>query len=223
MTYVIAGLGPPMPNPVVSQNLSALFALPATEIDDPYEAAAAIPFSPDRLANQATLFTGRTGVTFYFGVSKLPQTNLSRTFDYRWEGAQRIGRRVAQQYLGPGEETVSIEGVIYPPVFGSFEAIEAMRREAMSGTPRAFVTAYGRYNGLWCIKSIRDKQAPYWPDGHPRKVEFTLELVHYGPDAAGFGVGLMAPLITLVPDPLAVTREPLSRSATARESGSAAP
>jgi phage protein U len=211
MPYVIAGLGPPMPSPV-NFDLTPLFKLPSTAISDAYEAAAQIGFEPNLIAEQATLFAGRTGVSFYFGVSNLPQTSLSRTFAYRWEGAQRLGRRVAQQYLGPGEETVTIEGVIYPPAFGSFEALESMRREAMSGTPRAFVTAYGRYNGLWCIKSIQDKQAPYWPDGHPRKVEFTLELVHYGPDAAGFGNGLMAPLISLIPDPTAVTREPLSQA-----------
>jgi uncharacterized protein len=123
--------------------------------------------------------------SYYFGARGLPQTGLDRSISYRWEAQNRIGRRPAMQFLGTGEETVSINGVIYPPQFGSFDALEKMREEAMTGTPRSMVTGYGRCYGLWCIKSIKDVQAPYWPGGMPRKVEFTLELTAYGPD--GFG------------------------------------
>jgi uncharacterized protein len=127
--------------------------------------------------------------SYYFGARGLPQTGLDRTIGYRWEPQNRIGRRPAMQFLGTGEETVSIKGVIYPPQFGSFDAFEQMREEAMMGIPRGMVTQYGRYYGVWCIKSIKDVQAPYWPDGSPRKVEFNIDLVAYGPDGfGGFGV-----------------------------------
>lgn len=128
--------------------------------------------------------------SYFFGVKSLPQTGLDRSISYRWEPQNRIGRRPAMQFLGTGEETVSIKGVLYPPQFGSLDSLEQMRDEAMLGVPRGMVTSTGRYYGIWCIKSIKDVQAPYWPDGSPRKVEFTIDLTNYGADGifGGFGI-----------------------------------
>jgi phage protein U len=35
-------------------------------------------------------------------------------------------------------------------------------------------------NSKWCIKSIHDDQPLFFADGAPRKVEFDIELTHYG-------------------------------------------
>lgn len=123
-----------------------------------------------------------------FGMAGLPQTELDRTIEHRWEPVKRLGRRPAMQFLGPGEEHVTIKGFIYPPDYGSFESLQAMRNESMLGFPRPFITGYGEYQGLWCIKKIKDVQTHYWPDGSPRKVEFTIDLTHYGSDLPGLGV-----------------------------------
>ena len=138
---------------------------------------------------------------YMFSVDDLPQTGLDRDLELRWDGAKRLGRRVAMQYLGPGEEKVTLKGTIYPPRLGSFEMLEALRNDALSGSPRSFVTGYGRYMGTWVIKSVKDVQTHYLPGGYPRKVEFTIELVHYGND--GFGVGaLFAGGLSLITDAL---------------------
>lgn len=121
---------------------------------------------------------------YVFGVRDLPQTGLDRDLDLRWDGIKRLGRRVAQQYLGPGEEKVSLKGVIYPPNYGRFEILEQLRQEALRGRPRSVFTGYGRYQGLWVIKSIKDTQTHYLPGGYPRKIDFTIELMHYGGDSS---------------------------------------
>ncbi|MGE5509918.1 MAG: phage tail protein [Bacteroidota bacterium] len=139
------------------------------------------------IGEQFTAAVERRQRILWFGVDDLPQTGLDRNLELRFDGAKRLGRRVAQQFLGVGEETVSIKGTIYPPQFGSFEMLEEMREEAMLGRPRAVVTRYGRYEGIWCIKAIKDTQTVYFKNGYPRKVEFTLELVHYGQDGYGLG------------------------------------
>jgi hypothetical protein len=129
-------------------------------------------------------FGGRIGVSlapnFRFGVSGLPQTGIERQKNFRWNGAERLGGRVAMQFSGTGEETVSIKGIMYPPRFGSVAMLEAMSAEAEFGVPRPLATSLGVYHGLWCIKSISDTQGPWWPNGAPRKLEFTIELTHYG-------------------------------------------
>lgn len=184
---ILAALGPAF-EPVIKDALSRLNRLPVvtdpenipdfSEMRSPVETLAEQPVAVDDAAY---------GRSYVFAMGGLPQTMLDRTFEYRWDAANRLGRRPAMQFLGPGEETVSIRGTIYPPYFGSFSMLQSMRAEAMAGTPRPFVTQYGEYHGIWCIRSIRDNQGPYWPDGYPRKVEFTIELTHYGPDGFSFG------------------------------------
>jgi hypothetical protein len=141
----------------------------------------------ERLGDQFAQSLLSAAQQFVFGVADLPQTGLDRDFEFRWDGAKRLGRRVAHQYLGPGVERVTLKGTIYPPQFGSFEAFELMRTAAIAGKPLTFVTGYGRYAGIWCIHDVKDTQTHYLPNGYPRKVEFTIDLVHYGQDSMSFG------------------------------------
>lgn len=129
---------------------------------------------------------------YRFQIAGLNYQDVERTFDFRWQAQDRIGRRPAQQFLGPGEETVSLRGVIYPkdPRLGNgFAQLEDMRREAMRGVPRGVASNLGRYYGQWCIKSIRDTQTFFDRNGEPRRVEFSIEMTHYGPDGFGGGIG----------------------------------
>lgn len=122
-----------------------------------------------------------------FSVPGLDYNRLSRRFEYRWQPQDRIGARPAQQWLGPGEETLDFRGFIYPQSpYSSASArteLDAMRTGAVSGTPYAFAGAVGngaKYLGLWCIKQIRDEQEYFLPNGDPRKIDFGITLVNYG-------------------------------------------
>lgn len=130
---------------------------------------------------------------YRFHIVGLNYQSLDREFQYRWKPQERIGRRPAMQYLGPGIEKVVLKGVLYPkdPRLGNgFSQLESMRREAMAGVPRGVASNLGRYYGLWCITNIKDVQSYFHRDGTPRKVEFTIELQAYGPDGGGFGFAL---------------------------------
>jgi hypothetical protein len=125
---------------------------------------------------------------YRFKIKALNYQALTRTFNYRWVSQERIGRRPAMQFLGPGEETVELRGVIYPkdPRFGGgFSQLENMRKEAMRGRPRGVASSLGRYHGRWCIKEVSDVQTYFAKNGAPRKVEFTIKLTAYGADGGG--------------------------------------
>lgn len=127
-----------------------------------------------------------------FEIGGLDYQELERRFDYRWTPQERLGRRPAQQFLGPGEETITLKGVIYPnhPLFrNSLSELNRLRSSAMSGAFFNFGVnvggGVGRFLGRWCIKSISDSQSIF-RGGTPSKVEFTVELVEYGQDNGNF-------------------------------------
>lgn len=51
---------------------------------------------------------------YRFSVSSLNIEELDRSWEYRWEAVNRVGARPAMQFIGPGEETVRLKGLIYP-------------------------------------------------------------------------------------------------------------
>ena len=126
---------------------------------------------------------------FTFSVPGLSYDRLSRSYEYRWQPQMRIGSRPAEQYLGPGEETMDFRGVIYPHYAGGYNQLNAMRSAAQIGLPMRLAAAggggtfgmnFGLYLGPWCISNIRDEQEYFHKNGDPRKVEFSIDLVHYG-------------------------------------------
>lgn len=118
---------------------------------------------------------------------------LEREVNYRWPSLDRLGRRPAHQWLGVGEETLNIRGVVYPSydpaghgsVVGGGQ-IEGLRSLASMGSPNDLITGTGRSLGKWVVKSVKETQSEFIRNGAPRKQQFTMDLAFYG--SSGFGL-----------------------------------
>ena len=127
---------------------------------------------------------------FRFSVSGAVYQRLTREVSARWPVQERVGRRPALQFTGPGVERLTLEGTIYPHYTGGLEQIRGMRAQAQAGAPLMMVSGLGDVFGLWVIQMVRDTESFLRADGLPRKVEFTCELAAYGPDGVRLGGGL---------------------------------
>lgn len=114
----------------------------------------------------------------------VPQT-LDRHADFRWEEQPRLLREPAWQYVGPGSQKITLDGVLFPQFTGTIRTLDQLRALAEPGDPLMFTDGMGRVFGLWCIASVKEKQSTYLEGGAPRKIDFTLELVKYGEDNPG--------------------------------------
>jgi phage protein U len=116
---------------------------------------------------------------YRFSVANGAYQKFDRNSAWRWPAQERIGMAPAKQYLGPGEETISIDGVIYPHYRGGLRQIDQMRAQAGLGQPLPLVTGYGRYLGVYVIESIKETQDVLMSDGAPKKIEFNISLGAY--------------------------------------------
>lgn len=129
---------------------------------------------------------------FQFSVESAAFSDLQRSASYEWQAKNRVGRKPAQQFTGPGADTITLSGVIYPHYKGGLGQLAAMRAMAGTGEPQPLVYAFeqvGQYCGRWCITAIEETRTVFFQDGRPRKIEFSITLVEYGEDA---GVGLVS-------------------------------
>lgn len=119
---------------------------------------------------------------YRFAIGTAAFQTLRRATEYRWAQMNRIGRRPAMQYVGPGVESIDLDGVIYPHFRGGLRQVEAMRAEARLGLPLMLVSGTGYGLGRWVIVSVEETGSVFLSNGAPRKIEFRLSIKHYGDD-----------------------------------------
>lgn len=113
---------------------------------------------------------------FQFSIQTAVYQELNRHTEYKWPSQHRFGKRPSSQFVGKGEDTITLPGVIYPEYRGGFQQIERMRLLAGLGKPLMLVDGLGKIMGRWVIESIDEKQTLFAAFGAPRKMEFTVAL-----------------------------------------------
>lgn len=117
---------------------------------------------------------------FRFGVATAAYQELTRTRTFRWGAQERLGRIPARQWLGAGDDSITLSGVIYPHFRGGLGQIQQMADQAGRGRPLELVDSLGNIWGRWCIEQIEEAVREFLPGGIPRKIEFNLKLAAYG-------------------------------------------
>ena len=124
---------------------------------------------------------------YRFEVSGPSYEGLEHSTSARWAKLDRLGAKPARQFVGPGDETVYLDGTIYPRFGKGFGQIEAIRAAAGKGKPMMLVSGYGRVFGRFVIERVNSSQTYFLPDGSPQKATFSLELGAYGGRAGILG------------------------------------
>ena len=116
---------------------------------------------------------------YRFGLSSAAYQEFTNKAEYRWVRQDALGAPPIYQYIGSGEQTITMRGVIYPRYKGGLNQIALMRAQASLGIPLYLTDGTGRVWGQWCIKEVEETRRVFEADGTPRRVEFRIVLVRY--------------------------------------------
>ena len=122
--------------------------------------------------------------TYRFAIDSAAYQELKHRQAYRWQAQERLQRQPAMQFVGVGEESIELSGVIYPHVSGGLKQLDAMRSDARKGQPLLLVDGLGQVWGQWVITHIDEGQSFFLANGQALKQQFQLTLVNYGADTA---------------------------------------
>lgn len=117
--------------------------------------------------------------SFRFSIDTAAYQELTRDTEFRWVAQDVFGVRPRLQYTGPGADSITLQGTVYPEYRGGLEQINIMRSVADQGKPQRMIDGKGRVLGQWVIEKVQEKQPIFAAGGVPRRQDFTLQLKRF--------------------------------------------
>ena len=113
---------------------------------------------------------------FVFQLQTLPYQSLQQSLDYRWPSNNRIGERGAYQFLGIGEDKITLSGVLLPEITGGALSLLALKTMAELGKAWPLIGGDGAIYGMYVVASMTQTQSVFFADGSARRIEFSMTL-----------------------------------------------
>lgn len=114
---------------------------------------------------------------FVFSLETLAYQEFQRQTDWRHGSTSRIGTNPARQYMGRGDDSITLPGVLLPALAGAQISLDTLRFMADMGKAWPLVEGTGKIYGTWVIESLSETRTLFFRDGQARRIEFTLKLV----------------------------------------------
>lgn len=113
---------------------------------------------------------------FVFSLETLAYQEFHRQTEWRHGSTSRIGTNPARQYLGRGDDSITLPGVLLPALAGTQLSLDTLRYMADTGKSWPLVEGTGKVYGTWIIESLSETRTLFFRDGQARRIEFTLLL-----------------------------------------------
>lgn len=122
---------------------------------------------------------------FVFGLDTLAYEEFKRSNTWRHPSTSRVGARAARQFVGVGDDTISLSGWVSPELCGTYVSVAELRAMGDSGQAFAVVAGTGEVFGQYVIESLNETGTLHFPDGTPRRIAFDLQLTRVDDEAGG--------------------------------------
>lgn len=113
---------------------------------------------------------------FVFSKLTVPYQTLQHETAWRHPSNTRIGARASTQFLGVGDETISLSGVLMPAISGGEISLDVLYKMADTGKAYPLIDGRGPVLGWFVIEKISKGRSEFFRDGAARKIEFSIEL-----------------------------------------------
>jgi phage protein U len=113
---------------------------------------------------------------FIFELKTAPYQQLGWENSWRHVKADRVGGSPRYQYIGPGEESLTLTGVLYPEITGGDISLMALRAMGYTGYAWPLIEGTGLMFGMYVITGLKQNRATFFRDGKAAVIEFSLSL-----------------------------------------------
>jgi phage protein U len=107
----------------------------------------------------------------------LPYQGLQHNVDYRWPTNSRVGQRASTQFLGPGDEKITLSGLLLPEITGGKLSLLTLKTMADQGRAWPLIGGDGTIYGMYVLTDFSEDHSEFFADGSARRISFTVNLL----------------------------------------------
>ena len=113
---------------------------------------------------------------FVFELRTLPHQQLQQSKSWRHVKNDRINHSASWQYIGSGEDQISLSGVLYPEITGGEPSLTILTTQAYTGRAWPLIDGVGQVYGMYVLTGVKLTRSELDQYGKAKKIDFTLEL-----------------------------------------------
>lgn len=113
---------------------------------------------------------------FVFSLSTASYQELQRVTNWRHPSNSRVGDSPAYQFVGKGEDVITLKGTIYHELTGQLSTLDVVRQMADTGKAYTLIEGTGKIYGVVNINDLDETKTYFFKDGAARKTDFTIKL-----------------------------------------------
>ncbi|MCI2970109.1 phage tail protein [Klebsiella quasipneumoniae] len=113
---------------------------------------------------------------FVFELRTLPYQQLQLSHNWRHVKNDRVGRSAKWQYVGAGENQLTLGGLLYPEITGGNLSLGAVSTMAYAGLAWPLIDGVGSIYGMYVITGLQETHQEFDRYGKAKKIGFTLSL-----------------------------------------------
>ncbi len=111
---------------------------------------------------------------FVFELRTLPHQQLQQNKSWRHVKNERVNRSASWQYIGAGEERITLSGVLYPEITGGEVSISILTTQAYTGRPWPLIDGVGQIYGMYVLTGLQVTRSELDCYGKAKKIEFSV-------------------------------------------------
>jgi uncharacterized protein len=124
---------------------------------------------------------------FDFAIDTALFNQLQRRRNWRHPSGERVGARPASQYAGPGEDVITLGGLLAPGQIGHAEALDDIALMADAGAAYPLLDGEGYVYGAYVITDLDETKRNFLVDGQALTVDFVITLKRVDDDQGDAG------------------------------------
>ncbi|EAM2258413.1 phage tail protein [Salmonella enterica] len=111
---------------------------------------------------------------FVFELKTLPHQQLQQHKTWRHVKNERINRSASWQYIGAGDDQITLSGVLYPEITGGEVSLSVLTTQAYTGRPWPLIDGVGQIYGMYVITGLKTTRSELDRYGKAKKIEFSI-------------------------------------------------
>lgn len=119
---------------------------------------------------------------FVFMLKTTPYQSLEQDSAWRHVKNDRVGKSARYQYIGPGDDKITLSGELRPEITGGDISLELLRTMAFTGKAWPLIQGTGKIYGMYVITDISESRSEFFSDGKARKIGFKVSLERVSED-----------------------------------------